>query len=420
MGLAAAGNDENQMENILRKKVAAFVLHLVERAMVKKFENAKNEMNLSRNKLDNSKTWTASELSEYWSMIRGEESEDYANYPLKTFQYTDNDLWNTDWEDNKQYWNELYVEVSESDMFKAIIISIKLYFVQTRAKTKDSFKENYGIVALARDNSDYPWVIFPGAQGIQLHYGAQGDYKSFALEGDDGMKQENRVHYNYFKEWVAVKKMVREFVATEKAIFTGHSKGGLQAAHAAYHMTTDKSGEWKITDVDKVLLFVFGAPNLGNRKVSEEIGKHVGKFYKAEWIRCRRVMTCGSLPKVSHSFTDIIGHERFKYHGNGGKIDWIQVGHDFFPRGISERQQFFTPTLESSNFEYQTVTGQAWTCDSSITSIFDIDRIYHKKVGATWWVPGPQYAMSNKEKWDYEFGQRSKSHGLSYYLSAVE
>jgi len=73
MGLAAAGNDENQMENILRKKVAAFVLHLVERAMVKKFENAKNEMNLSRNKLDNSKTWTASELSEYWSMIRGEE-----------------------------------------------------------------------------------------------------------------------------------------------------------------------------------------------------------------------------------------------------------------------------------------------------------------------------------------------------------
>jgi len=432
MGLAAAGNLENEIveegrdvldignhmgdarilypgQNILRKKVAAFFNYLIEKAYEVKVENAVDELHLSRALLDSSEPWSASDLDEYWSKVRGEESADYDS---GVYEYHFDDLWSkSPWASNVKYWGALFAGIGDSEMFQTIRDSMKVYFVKTNAVTFGTPKENYGIVALATDNSGCRWVIFPGAQGIQLHYGTEGWYRKFDLEADEGVRNSaNKVHRNYFDEWMAVRGIVETYIADapRKVIFTGHSKGGLQAAHAAYYMTTTKSGTQKIAK-NKVLLYVFGAPNLGNRRVSTEMSKHVGDYYKAKWYKNKNHMYCGILNVWHYYFTDIIAHHRFKYHRSDGDQDWTKTYKEYLPRGISKPHDFYTPDLESSNFTFVTLRGMNWGCGVADTSYW-----YDKKRKGT--ISG----MSDKEKWDFELYQRAKAHQMSYYLSGLD
>merc|ERR1712176_53863 len=112
-------------------------------------------------------------------------------------------------------------------------------------------------------------------------------------------------------------------------------------------------------------------------------------------------MKCGIFGST-YRFYDIIEYNHFAYRGNDGNQDWIKTHKYYYPRGISQEHDFYTPKLDESEFDYRMRNGQTWRCDL----LSSIDWLYHKGY------------MSRREEFDYEFGNRVKSHQLSYALSS--
>ena len=182
---------------------------------------------------NDSEGWTTEDLTKYWDIVLPE-TKDENGIPY----LTGNSLMNhaSRWDKYEEYWSDISARVQGYETFQSIKASLKVYFVETTARTFSNEKLNYGIVGLATDSFGTSWVFFPGAQGLQLLFGTDGDYQAYAKNDVFG----KQVHQNYYREWQAVSDLVKSHVQNtsdaDKVIFTGHSKGGLQAAIAAYEM----------------------------------------------------------------------------------------------------------------------------------------------------------------------------------------
>lgn len=247
---------------------------MVENKIERLVEDAKDALGIKAgdDESDSSESWSDASLDSYWSEIVPTTMCTQPGGAQDIPCLNGDDLMDSHskWDEYEEYWTSISNTVQGTNNFDKIKETMKVYFVETTALTFGTWKKNYGIVGLATDALGNRYVIFPGAHGLQLHYGTENHYYNYGYVnqhiGSSGGK--GRVHRNYLKEWNAVKSMVQSHVDSapdhENVIFTGHSKGGMQAALASVEMTIDG-----YHPKNKVHLYIFGAPNLGNYQASE-------------------------------------------------------------------------------------------------------------------------------------------------------